>query len=182
MDGKDCRKRHAATTSPMQDGPITDRARQRSSLFPSDKAGPRPWSNPTVETRKLKRRPLPLSTNPTKRSSPTAKPRRIPLVGGRSQTYSSEQPSNYGNETTRQLRPTSPFIGSTASLPGQSADTIIQGRALAQTLIGRWASVSGDSPSPYALCRLPYPSRALGIRASMGRPLGKSPRQIRSAY
>jgi hypothetical protein len=46
----------------------------------------------------------------------------------------------------------------------------------------RTASVSGDSPSHYAFCRLPFASQVLEIRASMGRPLGKSLRQIRSAY
>jgi len=76
MNGKDCRKRDAATTSPMQDGPTTGRARQRSSLIPSDTAGP-DQSIPTLKAPHLNRRTLRLSTNKTKLSSPAMKPGRV---------------------------------------------------------------------------------------------------------
>jgi hypothetical protein len=69
MDGEDSRKCDAVTTSPMQDGPITDRARQRCSLIRSDSARPDRTFQRSRHAH-LNRRPLRLSTMQTKLSSP----------------------------------------------------------------------------------------------------------------
>jgi hypothetical protein len=50
MDGENCRKHYAATTPPMHDGPITDCARQRSSLYVQAQRA-QTGSIPTVKTR-----------------------------------------------------------------------------------------------------------------------------------